>query len=91
MITLAPAEYLIFEELTNTGLKTRSWRVLSKSSLGSLGTIKFYSPWRQFVFAPSNGCLFNAGCMTDLTAACKAATKDWRENLTQRERSDGWG
>lgn len=28
-----------------------------------LGLIRWYGPWRQYVFAPEAGCVFSVGCM----------------------------
>lgn len=90
MIEHADTQYLVFNEISDPAMKTRTWQVLSRHRADVLGIIKFYSPWRQFVFAPSPGCLFNSGCMEDLIAACKASTQDWKDGLPQRQRDDGW-
>jgi hypothetical protein len=75
-------EYLIFDEVRVT-TKTRQWSVSSKSSGAVLGWIKWYGPWRQFVFVPYDA-VFNAGCLNDVQDFLKSALANWRESKKER-------
>ena len=70
-------KYLLFQETPSAG-KTRQWHVRSKSSGTLLGRIKWYGPWRQFVFFPEPTTLFNIGCLADINAFMTDAYTDWR-------------
>lgn len=59
------SEYLEFELQEETG-KTKVWWVFSKRQGTRLGTIKWYGPWRQYVFYPATQTLFNRGCLVDI-------------------------
>ena len=48
--------------------KTEVYNVRTKSGGSSLGQIKWYSPWRQYCFYPSPSCVFNVGCLGDISA-----------------------
>lgn len=43
-----------------------------------LGTIHWYSHWRCYAFFPSDGCLFNLGCLTDIQAQIQEMMEHWR-------------
>jgi hypothetical protein len=64
------SSYLLFEPQPAAG-KTTIMRVVSKSSSDVLGTIRWYGAWRQYVFYPSAGTLFSAGCMEDINAVIR--------------------
>ena len=56
------SKYMEFFKSGHTG-KTYIYDVLSKSSGGILGHIKWYGPWRQYSFFPSPRCIYNSECM----------------------------
>ena len=47
--------------------KTEIWRVTSMSSGDLLGGVCWYGPWRQYVFEPEDGTVFNNGCLNDIS------------------------
>lgn len=58
--------------------KTRVWGVLSSRWIvprgtvqTELGTIKWYAPWRRYVFFPQGGTLFDAGCLAEIAQFIK--------------------
>lgn len=63
------------------GQKTERYRVENKQSGDVLGTIRWYRPWRQYIFEASLGCVFNAGCLQTI--------RTWLEEakLAQRQRN----
>lgn len=54
-----------------TSTKTAVVRVVSKSQDSVLGTIRWYGPWRQYVFYPAAACLFSRGCLEDVNEAIR--------------------
>ena len=49
------------------GRKTHRWKVSNKSGAG-LGTILWYTPWRQYTFRPYALTIFNRACLENITA-----------------------
>lgn len=52
--------------------KTQYWTVYSRRHGNELGWIRWYGPWRQYVFYPSTHTLFNRGCLDDIGSALAA-------------------
>ena len=46
--------------------------VLSKRQNSILGEIRFYQPWKQYVFEPVPNALFNDECLTDIIQQIKS-------------------
>lgn len=69
------SEYLLFTEIHDTG-KTKVWLVLSKRSGDQLATIRWYGPWRCYTMWPSEGTIWNKGCLEDINAFIAAAMAD---------------
>mgnify|MGYP001600439388 CR=1 FL=1 len=61
------SKWLECEQSAHTG-KTVIVRVVSKMRGDILGTIRWYGAWRQYAFYPSQGTLFNVGCLEDIQA-----------------------
>lgn len=71
--------YLTFEGFGRSASgKTGVWRVLSKSQGSLLGMVKWYGPWRQYIFEPMPDCVFNNGCLDAISSFCS------EQNATQR-------
>lgn len=61
-------KYMLVERLLpNPGRKTSVWFILSASSGGRLGVVRWYGPWRQYTFCPDMHSVFNRDCMIDLS------------------------
>lgn len=60
--------------------KTAVWNVHAISNGARLGTIKWYSPWRQYCFFPDYGSVFNTSCMMSIQSVL-SGLKLKRENL----------
>ena len=61
---LTDTQYLHFYDLPPMG-KTR--RIVVQSRRGHhLGDIRWYGPWRQYVFEPAQGTIFNVECLASL-------------------------
>lgn len=57
-------EYFYFCEKENKG-KTKIYDCVSRHG-DKLGTIKWYSAWRQYCFFPEDKCVFSGGCLIDI-------------------------
>ena len=63
---LHDTKYLHFDELPNDGRKTRRFHVFSVRQGTVLGRIAWFGRWRQYVFEPNPGTVFNNECLTSL-------------------------
>jgi len=45
---------------------TYEWACINNKSGLKLGTVKWFSAWRQYCFFPSRDTVFNVGCMEDV-------------------------
>jgi hypothetical protein len=48
--------------------KTEVWQLVSKSQDALLGELKWYAPWRQYCFFPSDETVWSLGCLEDVLA-----------------------
>ena len=46
--------------------KTAVYHVLSKSSGELLATIRWYGPWRKYIFVPADATLWSWGCLEEV-------------------------
>lgn len=58
-------KYLRFAPERDTG-KTKTWGVYSVMHGDRLGGIAWYGGWRQYVFFPETGTLWNKDCLRDV-------------------------
>lgn len=72
------SEYMTVKEWP-TQRKTRLWSVLSKSSGGTLGHVRWYGPWRQYCFYPEPPTVFSGGCLREIAAFIGKAMHEHRE------------
>jgi hypothetical protein len=72
-------KYVRFQLLGQTR-KNEIWLVLSKSRGSLLGTIRWYSPWRQYCFFPGEAS-FNFVCLDDVSAFLKELMDQKKEKL----------
>lgn len=71
---MAADGYLDFvPELATT--KTERWSVQNRRSGTQLGTVKWYSAWRQYCYFPSVQQVLSAGCMDSIAAHCREETE----------------
>ena len=42
------------------------YRIYNNRSVGQIGIISYYKPWRQYVFSSSESCVFNTSCLRDI-------------------------
>lgn len=63
------SKYLEFKPIAvQPERRTKRWGVVSKSSGDVLGLVEWYGAWRQYIFEPREGCVFNNGCLNDISA-----------------------
>lgn len=74
----AESEYMVFvRDLEwEKNHKTQFWTIKSRRSGDLLGDIKWYGPWRQYVFEPYDA-IFNTGCLADIYKFIMALNEEW--------------
>ncbi len=66
-------KYLTFELVNLSKKKTNRWEVINNVVGGDyIGVIKWYAPWRQYCFEPSNNTVFARGCLEEVTKFIEA-------------------
>lgn len=63
------SKYMEFKETEEGKIQ-----VINKKDDSLLGEIVYYSPWRQSVFAPIEGVVFNDECLMDIIFQVKGQT-----------------
>ncbi len=61
MIEFAEYKYISFA-LEDIKSRTYVWACKNNKSGLKLGTVKWYSPWRQYCYFPSANTILNRGC-----------------------------
>ena len=59
-------KYIKINEHVFSNPRTKIWVVSTKSTYIFLGWIKWYAPWRQYCFFPSEQMVFSRGCLRDI-------------------------
>lgn len=63
--------HLSFRQQTWTG-KTAIVAVKSKRGGDDLGEIRWWTPWRRYVFFPSDRCVYDCACLKEITGKIEA-------------------
>lgn len=74
-------EYIYFNRIKTKKMilrKTSIWSCMSKRGRDLLGIVKWYGPWRQYCFFPTDPTVFSAGCMADIIDFIKKADDERR-------------
>lgn len=71
--TLAHTKYLVFEWEKKENKKTIDVKVLSRSNLTLLGTIKWYAPWRKYCFftVEEYEVVLDSSCLNEINIIIK--------------------
>lgn len=59
-------KFIKFEEVAPCNL-TPFWECINIRSNSRLGTVTYYTNWRQWVVEFAEGCVFNDSCLRDIT------------------------
>jgi len=70
------SQYVEFTLADEQKPKTKVWNILSKSSGDLLGIVKWYGPWRQYVFFPQDETIYSSGCMDFIVQFMKSANTE---------------
>jgi hypothetical protein len=68
------------------GQKTNTYEIRSTLTNQILGSIKWWSPWRKYVFSPHDS-MFDARCLTEVVEFLNERTEAHRATLPKREMS----
>lgn len=72
-------EYMVAMRMEDPKRKTQVWIIYAKRNMAVLGQVSWKGSWRQYAFRPSDGSVFNPGCMDDLSAFCRELTAAHRK------------
>ena len=70
------SKYLDFVRMDNADKKTCCWQIVSKTSGGTLGLIRWFSRWRQYCFFPYDETVWNKDCLADIQVFIKTHKDD---------------
>jgi hypothetical protein len=77
--------YLALHETRLPGAATVIIHILNRRHDDLLGTIRWYGPWRQYVFEPMSA-VFSAGCLEEIQGAVREANAKQRERWAERRK-----
>ncbi len=43
------------------------YRIFNNRSNGQIGVLSYYKIWKEYVFSSKENCVFNIGCLNDVT------------------------
>ncbi len=78
-------KYMYFK-LIEKKPKTNKYLVCNKKTDDELGTIEWYSYWRQYIFEPSwerQSCVFNHTCLNEIAEFLKELNIKHKEKKNQ--------
>lgn len=64
--------------------KTKVWRCRNNKNQNLLGTVKWFSRWRQYCFFPETNTIFSIGCMKDIMYFIEQVKEDYNVNKEKR-------
>jgi len=71
-------KYIQFE-LVGHKPKTLIYDIFNTNSGDTLGTVKWFANWRQYVFHPADKCIFSRGCLEDIIDFTKRLQDDHKK------------
>lgn len=75
--------YLQFTQCSDTG-KTKKYDTQNKTNGVKVGRVSFYPMWRKYVFRPEPDCLFDSGCLKEISDFIDGVQADWRKGLKDK-------
>lgn len=76
-------KYVQFMKAPSASGKTSVYRVLSMHDV-LIGTIKWYGPWRQYVFEAEPNVVWSYGCLNDVISAVIKANDEQRQKHKEK-------
>lgn len=64
-----------FEQCKRSKRKTAVYFVVNKTYNACLGEVRWYSPWRQYVFAPKINTLYARSCLAEIAQFVESLMK----------------
>jgi len=49
-----------------------------------LGEVRWYAPWRRYVFAPASATVFDAGCLAEIRTFIRDRLRDHANEIARR-------
>ena len=76
-MVIKETEYLVFQ-VEHKRAKTVIVEVISKRLQFPIGYIRWYGPWRQYIFAAKDSTIWNAGCLQDIISVINQLMSEMR-------------
>lgn len=73
-------------DLIPTKRKTSMWHVVSTKGNIFLGSIKYFTKWRTYVFEPGIATLFNADCLSEIWAFIRLENDKRKKELLRKKK-----
>ena len=64
--------------------KTGIWRVYAVAGSVALGEVRWFGRWRQYVFAPGDGTVWNPDCLNEVSRFVVKCTVDHQAAAARR-------
>ena len=79
------AKWISMKEIDNRGLKTRVFEIRADGINDHLGVVRWYGPWRAYVFRPADDTIFEKTCLRDIAAFCEQMTRSHIIELKEKK------
>jgi hypothetical protein len=76
---MAEPKWIKFVETYVPHRKTKTWQVMTKDNVSTLGTVKWYGAWRKYCFFPAGETVFEEQCLSDIRNFIVQKTIDHKE------------
>ncbi len=83
MVANVHTKYMTFE-LIEQKPKTTVWQVKNNQSGFLLGVISWYGAWRQYIYEPISGTLFNNGCLDTISKFLTDLNNEQRSSIRNK-------
>ena len=81
--------FTIFRKPLPKGRKTFVFEIRNNDSSHIIGTISWYSTWRQYCFFPEADTVWSAGCLEEVDAFLAVLARRRRERITKGREKEG--
>lgn len=96
-MSIPESRWIVFtEHPAYSRRRTKTWAVRTRDrAFGSdfadgewLGDVRWYAPWRKYVFNPAAACVFEGDCLRDIIAFIEKQTRLRREERAREKEAE---
>jgi hypothetical protein len=82
-------KYIFFEKVEVKRIRTGIWTCYNNNQkVSAIGIVRWYYPWHQYCFFPSNNTVFSDGCLADIRDFL-TNVKNWRNIANDSKTRNG--